>query len=140
MRLAPVNLQAVGGMNYIASRYQNPTAARAFWNANGWYGEGGQIPLLMHRGGTVPRDGRRDVPSYLAPDERVLTPEQDNYFQRFVDVVERNYGPGASAPLVGRVDISMHESNPRVVADELVHRLRVADRGGAFSGSAYRGG
>lgn len=139
MRLAPVNLQAIAGLNYIASRYGTPTGARAFWQANGWYGGGGQVPAY-HTGGRVPDSGVRDVPAWLAPDERVLAPEQDDYFRRFVDIAERNFGPASTAALVGSMDIRMAESDPRVVADEIMHRLQVADRGGTFSiGSAYGG-
>jgi SLT domain-containing protein len=135
-RLAPPSIQAVAGMNYFGGRYGNPVNARAFWQRNGWYAQGGQVPEF-HDGGRVPNVGVANVPAYLAPDERVLTAEQDNYFQRRLAADEQiDRTPTA---LVGQMSIQMEESNPRVVADEILHRLRVADRGGAYAISSYRG-
>ena len=36
--------QIQAGLAYIAQRYGSPSAAQAFWQANGWYDQGGVLP------------------------------------------------------------------------------------------------
>ena len=128
MKQASVPDQAQAGMRYIGGRYGTPTAAWAYWQAHRYY----------HDGGVVTGPGP-DVPAWLTPDERVLTPQQDDYFRRFVNITEQAFGPDGRGSLVGNMSIQMASSDPRVVADEIVHRLRVANRGGVFAVSTRRG-
>lgn len=47
------SLQALAGMRYIASRYGDPLGARDFWQRNGWYDQGGMLPVgtsVVHNG------------------------------------------------------------------------------------------
>ena len=46
-------VQADAGARYIKDRYGSPTAAKAFWERNGWYASGGVIdlPKLYDQGG-----------------------------------------------------------------------------------------
>ena len=62
--------QADAGARYIKDRYGNPTAARRFWEANGWYAKGGVLP-----GYTPGRDIHR-IPSYMfSGGEAIMRPE-----------------------------------------------------------------
>ena len=38
-------MQADAGARYIKDRYGSPTAAKAFWERNGWYSSGGVVEL-----------------------------------------------------------------------------------------------
>lgn len=46
-------VQADAGARYIKDRYGSPTAAKAFWERNGWYSSGGvfELPKLYDQGG-----------------------------------------------------------------------------------------
>lgn len=46
-------VQADAGARYIKDRYGSPTAAKAFWERNGWYASGGviELPKLYDQGG-----------------------------------------------------------------------------------------
>ena len=57
--------QIQAGLAYIAQRYGNPLNAQAFWQANGWYDNGG----LLDPGMTVAINGTGKT-------EKVLTDEQ----------------------------------------------------------------
>jgi len=52
-------VQADAGARYIKDRYGSPTAAKAFWEQNGWYADGGIIsmPKLYDQGGWLPHGG-----------------------------------------------------------------------------------
>ena len=52
-------VQADAGARYIKDRYGSPTAAKAFWEQNGWYADGGVIgnPKLYDQGGWIPHGG-----------------------------------------------------------------------------------
>lgn len=52
-------VQADAGARYIRDRYGDPSAARAFWEQNGWYASGGVInlPKLYDQGGWLPHGG-----------------------------------------------------------------------------------
>ena len=52
-------VQADAGARYIKDRYGSPTAAKAFWEQNGWYADGGIIsmPKLYDQGGWMPHGG-----------------------------------------------------------------------------------
>lgn len=60
--------------------------------------------------------------------ERVLTPPQDDYFRRFVDLTRDGSSRG---PLIGVVNLN-EQRNPGATLDELEHRLRIADLGGRY--------
>ena len=62
--------QADAGARYIKDRYGNPSNARRFWEANGWYAKGGVLP-----GYTPGRDIHR-IPSYMfSGGEAIMRPE-----------------------------------------------------------------
>jgi hypothetical protein len=132
MRQASVPDQAAAGMRYIGSRYVHPVAAQRFWEEMGYYGGGGQVPYFHGGGGT--HRWKREHPAMLSPDERVLSPRQDDYFRRFVEGMEGGGygGPGTRAPLVGQVVQSPGESTEAFV-DRLWHKVKVADRGGVYT-------
>lgn len=52
-------VQADAGARYIKDRYGSPTAAKAFWEQNGWYADGGiiNLPKLYDQGGWLPHGG-----------------------------------------------------------------------------------
>jgi hypothetical protein len=65
--------QGLGGLKYIADRYGTPQGAKAFWERNHWYAQGGQVkPTLYDRGGVL-RPGvqvvenRTGKPEYILP-------------------------------------------------------------------------
>jgi hypothetical protein len=105
-------------------------------------GRGASSPIfnarysLFHDGGTT-RGWPIDRLAMLAPDERVFAPSQDDYFRRFVDVVEPLVEGGSGRALIGSVNIEMAQADPYQVIDELEHRLRVADLGGVYSGAHH---
>src|SRR5699024_436916 len=67
--------QADAGARYIKDRYGNPSNARRFWEANGWYAKGGVLP-----GYTPGRDIHR-IPTYMfSGGEAIMRPE----WMRFV--------------------------------------------------------
>ena len=52
-------IQADAGARYIKDRYGDPSAARRFWEANGWYASGGVLPgnlALFDSGGMLEPD------------------------------------------------------------------------------------
>lgn len=65
-------VQANAGAKYIKDRYGSPSAARAFWEKNGWYDQGGEG---LGRG--------LMLKNVLSP-ERVLSPGQTRAFNDFV--------------------------------------------------------
>jgi hypothetical protein len=134
MRLAPVNMQGVGGFNYIGSRYGTPTGARAFWEKNGWYAGGGQVLPEFHRGGHTGH-WRREAPAVLAPDERVLDARQDRYFQRFVDATAPERGGGwGDRKLADKIEVHANTRDQgEDIVNKLWHKVRVADRGGVYT-------
>lgn len=45
------NSQAAAGIQYMIDRYGSPSAAKSFWDANGWYEQGGEVvPINAHKG------------------------------------------------------------------------------------------
>jgi phage-related protein len=131
-RLAPVNHQAVAGMNYFGGRYGSPVGARAFWQKNGWYAQGGQVPAFARGGHT--RGWAREGMAMLHPDERVLAPEQDRYFRQFVDATSAIGGAGGDRMLAREINIHANTTDQgRDVVDNLWHKVRVADRGGVYT-------
>jgi phage-related protein len=135
MRLAPPNLQAAAGMSYIGARYKDPVGAKAFWAKNHWYGEGGQIPAYARGGHT--RNWRQEGMALLHPDERVLAPEQDTYFRRFVDAVETKGAAGGRRQVAETINVYANDRDQgQDVVDRLWHKVRVADRGGVYTFTA----
>lgn len=83
--------QTAWGLNYIKSAYGDPITAYAKWSSRKphWYRDGGEVLPAFHGGGTVPGRRGEEVTARLLADERVLSPEQDNYWRRFIEVDER---------------------------------------------------
>lgn len=82
-------LQAEAGMRYIRSRYGTPVGARAFWQRNGYYGEGGPVtdrgrgdrsPQLFDRGGVL-WPGEHLVKNATGMPETIRTWEQEQALQ-----------------------------------------------------------
>ena len=69
--------QATAMAEYIRDSYGDPLAAKAFWEANGWYDQGGMAT------------GRGFIAKNTIQPERVLSPGLTEVFERFVDVLER---------------------------------------------------
>lgn len=69
--------QANAGAQYIKNVYGNPTAARSFWEANGWYDRGGVA------------DGVGFMAKATTKPERVLSPRQTKAFDRLVQILDR---------------------------------------------------
>jgi len=147
MRLAPVNQQAVGGMNYFGGRYGSPVAARAFWQRNGWYAGGGQIPANLFdngglwRAGTLGFNAGGSGRGYRGrTDERVLTAPQDNTWRQFVrtgDAMLRELdarGGGSGRKIAETINV--HAEGPDAAlraVDKLYRKIRMHDRGGVHS-------
>lgn len=70
-------IQGDAGARYIRDRYGDPLAAKAFWEQNGWYDQGG----LASGVGVM-------LKNVIQP-ERVLSPEMTKHFERLVDVMEK---------------------------------------------------
>jgi len=122
MKDAPTDLQDVAGFNYIQGKFGNPIAAQRYWMAHHYYDTGGVWPSgtagLNTSGG----------------DERVLAPQQDDYFRRFVDVTDRAVDGGDRRALIQTVNLNVRDNDTAFQAiDELEHRLRVADLGGRYA-------
>lgn len=69
-------VQADAGARYIKDRYGSPSAAKAFWERNGWYASGGvvELPKLYDQGGWL-EHGKSAVNLSGKP-EPVLNPDQ----------------------------------------------------------------
>ena len=120
MRLAPVNEQAWGGLNYIAGRFGSPTAAQAFWAAHHYYDDGGILG-----------DGMSGS-NASGFDERVLSPRQTVAFERLVNVLDRGTAPaGGPSHLTGDLYLDSGEfmgTVRGVVASELGGAVELAAR------------
>lgn len=65
-------LQADAGAKYMKGRYGNPVGAKAFWEQNGWYDQGGEA------------NGIGVMQKNVLQPERVLSPPQTRAFNDFV--------------------------------------------------------
>ncbi|WP_312715458.1 aggregation-promoting factor C-terminal-like domain-containing protein, partial [Corynebacterium flavescens] len=99
-------VQGKAGATYIRDRYGNPTKARGFWQANGWYDQGGIAGGvgLMAKATIKP--------------ERVLSPRQTDAFDDLVytqlpDLAGRPYGSTSGDTTV----INVETGNERVAAE-----------------------
>jgi hypothetical protein len=89
------SLQALAGMRYISSRYGSPTQAQAFWQANGWYDNGGFLPP----GQTMAMNGTGQPEAVLtAPQWDSVMNNRDNgdilrKLDELIEVIQRTAGP-----------------------------------------------
>lgn len=132
MRDANPSQQATAGMNYIAARYGTPNRARQFWNANGYYADGGLIEALasptLHDQGGVIDPGWNLIHNATGQPEASLNPTQLENIRRIAD------DGGQSGPFRDLV-LPMVASNPHEAADTIVHEVKVATgRGGRYRG------
>jgi hypothetical protein len=67
-------LQALAGMRYIASRYHDPIGAQRFWQAHGWYNQGGVLPTTLADTGAMLPHGTAAV-NLSGQMEQVLSPQ-----------------------------------------------------------------
>ena len=86
---ADPGVQGQAGKRYIGDRYGDPVAARAFWEANNWYDQGGQAigTGLMAKNVITP--------------ERVLSPRQTAAFEQ---MVQRDFQGGSNGQVAAKLD------------------------------------
>ncbi|MGX6508289.1 aggregation-promoting factor C-terminal-like domain-containing protein [Rhodococcus sp. SJ-2] len=70
-------VQGDAGARYMRDRYGDPLAAKAFWEQNGWYDQGGLA------------SGMGVMLKKVIQPERVLSPEMTKHFERLVDTLEK---------------------------------------------------
>lgn len=89
-------VQADAGARYIKDRYGSPTAAKAFWEQNGWYADGGVIgnPKLYDQGGWMPHGGM--AMNLSRKPEPVLS------FAQWSTVSDMVRGVGDLVPVIGQ--------------------------------------
>lgn len=89
-------VQADAGARYIKDRYGSPTAAKAFWEQNGWYADGGIIsmPKLYDQGGWMPHGGM--AMNLSRKPEPVLS------FAQWSTVSDMVRGVGDLVPVIGQ--------------------------------------
>ena len=77
--------QIAAGLKYIGQRYKSPLGAKAFWQKNRWYADGGVIPQLspkLYDTGGVLSPGLTLVSNQTGKPETVRTFEQEQRVQR----------------------------------------------------------
>ena len=89
-------VQADAGARYIKDRYGSPTAAKAFWEQNGWYAGGGivDLPKLYDQGGWMPHGGM--AMNLSRKPEPVLS------FAQWSTVSDMVRGVGDLVPVIGQ--------------------------------------
>jgi hypothetical protein len=128
MKNATATEQGQAGMKYITRAYGDPLAAKSFWVAHNYYGDGGMVDVF-DRGG-VWRHGHVGV-NLSGDDERVLTAPQDDYFQRFVRQLEHGEWGGGKRMLAEKIEV--HGRDADDIIGRLWNKMRVADRGGVYT-------
>ena len=73
-------IQGAAGARYVKDRYGDPLAAKAFWEQNGWYDQGG----IANGVGLMPKNT-------IQP-ERVLSPEQTRAFEAMLPLLQQIWG------------------------------------------------
>lgn len=134
MKDATITAQAQAGMKYIgtggngARPFRDPLSAKSFWETHHWYGLGGQVldgGGLWHPGIGLNMTG--DI-------ERVLSPEQDDYWRRFVDAVSPGGGAGITRKLADSITLVAPDRDQGMeIINGLWHRIKVIDRGGVHA-------
>jgi hypothetical protein len=90
-------LQSVYGLRYIRNRYRTPLGAQAFWQAHGWYDNGGWL-----QPGTTVATNRTGRPERVVGPREVLTVHLDPASARMVaDHVVRGLH---STPIIIQID------------------------------------
>lgn len=82
-------IQGAAGAKYIKDRYGDPLAARAFWEQNGWYDQGGWLKT----GVTLTRND-------TGKPEAILNPSQWSAISRQTDLVSEIAQNGGGGPMV----------------------------------------
>lgn len=124
------------GINYIRSRYGNPSNAKAFHESHGWYKDGGVVPNdpsslfstptdLYDTGGVIPQ-GLSQVLNLTGGDEHAAVFTTDQW-----ERLEMGAGGGG---IHINVPMSPSRSTPAEVADEVLFAARRIKRGGAYLG------
>lgn len=124
------------GIRYIKNRYGNPSEARRFHEAHGWYKDGGVVPdtpaelfstptYFRDSGGTIPQ-GLSQVLNLTGDNEHaaVFTTDQWERLQT-----------GAGGDINITVPMSPSRTTPTEVADEVLFAARRIRRGGAYLGA-----
>lgn len=68
-------------MQYIAQRYGNPLAAKAFWEKNRWYADGGHVRPTYYDGGGILPPGLTLAMNATGKPETIRTFEQERTIQ-----------------------------------------------------------
>lgn len=86
------SLQALAGMRYISSRYGSPTNAQAFWQANGWYDDGGFLPpgQTMALNGTGQPEAVLTAPQWDAVKSNADNGDILRKLDELIEVVQRS--------------------------------------------------
>ena len=109
-------VQGAAGAKYIKDRYGDPLKAKAFWEANGWYDQGG----WLKPGVTLTRND-------TGKPEAILNPAQWSMISRQIDVVEQ-MANGASGATYNVYANDLDEAMKRL-------RLREAQRAQTYMGA-----
>lgn len=100
-------VQADAMARYIRNRYGDPLQARAFWEANGWYDDGGVA------------SGKGAMMKNTIKPERVLNPAQTEAFEAWMEAGQKF---DEINDLVASVQ-AMQLDSPEVMADEIGRRV-----------------
>ena len=132
--------QSIAGMNYISGRYGNPVAAKAFWQANGWYSEGGPVgPAVAKQGAeaapTLYDDGGWLPPGVTTVINATNRPEPILTGSAWDELVNSRRPEGGDGRVID--ELHLHEvigDSTEVIAD-VNHWARVYRNGGRYAGA-----
>lgn len=132
---ASVEDQAIAGMNYFASRYGSPSKAKAFWEKNHYYAEGGPVeapdaPTLYDTGGWLP-PGITTVLNATTKPEPILTGQQWDE----LTAGRQGDAPAYNGPMMTAEFHGLDYDQAGEVWAEFNHGLRTLQAGG---GGKYR--
>lgn len=104
-KTADPSLQALAGMRYIASRYGTPVGAQAFWQANGWYDNGGWLApgRTMAVNGTGSPEAVLTAPQWDAVMSNKSNDDILRKLDQLIDVM-KDGGTGSTVNIVGTQD------------------------------------
>ena len=131
--------QAQYGLEYIKGRYGSPAKAKAFWEANHWYADGGVVPdgsPVGQIGGGLPDNGTMmyDNGGYLPPGLTTvvnLTGKPEPVFTS--DQFDRMRG-GAGGGFQYSPTFVGTDLTPEDVASDILFAAKRVGRGGVYAG------
>ena len=112
--------QAEWGLKYFKRRYGSPLAAKAFWERNHWYANGGRVtPTLFDQGGEL-QPGTHLVANKTRRPEYILPPKITDSLM--------DGGSGQPNMLAGEINISAFDMDEALRKLETQQRRRQALR------------